>query len=122
MSIFKIAAICTLLTSVAFADEHEGHGDRPDKSEMKKALEASLKAADSDNNGELNLQEFKAFHADMQKIKELSKPSDEQKFKEIDADGNGSITKDEMKKHRKEHKSKKNDEEKSSNEYRKDKK
>ncbi len=103
MSILKIAAICTLLTSVAFAGEHSEH-NRSDKSEMKKAFETAFKTADTENNGSLNLTEFKAFHSEMEKMREANKPSDEQKFKEIDTDNSGTITKEEMKNHRKENK------------------
>ena len=105
MSILKIAAICTLFTSVAFAGEHDSHEKHgKNKGEMKKALETAFKNADTENNGSLNLTEFKAFHAEMEKMREEKRPSDEQKFKEIDTDNSGTITKEEMKNHRKENK------------------
>ena len=99
MSILKIAAVCTLLTSVSFAGEHDAHEkhDGKNKGEMK----AVFDAADKEKNGSLNLVEFKEFHAEMQKKREARKTSEEL-FKEIDTDNSGSVTQDEMKNHRKE--------------------
>ena len=97
MSILKIAAICTLLTSISHA-----HDGKHDKAEMKKASEELFAAADTEKNGSLTLSEFKTFHAEMQKKRERNKPSEEEMFKEIDTDNSGTVTKEEMKNHRKE--------------------
>ena len=118
MSILKIAAICTLLTSVSFAGEHHGHDGHHDKSQMKKAFEESFTAADKEKNGSLTLSEFKTFHAEMQKKREAKKPSEEEMFKEIDADANGVVTSEEVKNHWKNRK----DGDKSDKKDRKDKK
>ena len=128
MSILKIASVCMLLTSLSFAGEHEGHGDRPEKSEIKKGLEAAFKNADTENNGSLTLAEFKAFHTEMNKKREANKPSEEEMFKEIDTDSNGVVTSEEMKNHWKNHKDhdnkkhKKHDDDKSEKSERKDRK
>jgi len=99
MSILKIAAVCTLLTSVSFAGDYHGH-DGKNKGEMKAAFDA----ADKEKNGSLTLGEFKEFHSEMNKKREANKPSEEEMFKEIDTDSSGTITKEEMKNHRKENK------------------
>lgn len=123
MSILKIAAVCTLLTSVSFAGEHHGHDGQHNKAEMKKAFEESFATADKEKNGSLTLAEFKVFHDEMQKKREANKPSQEEMFKEIDTDSNGVVTSEEMKNHwknRKDHDGEKG--EKSERKDRKDKK
>ncbi len=114
MSILKIIAICTLLTSISYA-----HDGKHDKAEMKKASEELFAAADTEKNGSLTMSEFKTFHAEMQKKRERNKPSEEEMFKEIDTDNSGTVTKEEMKNHRKENKK---DGDKSDKKDRKDKK
>jgi len=127
MSILKIAAVCTLLTSVSFAGDYHGHDGQYNKAEMKKAFEESFAYADKEKNNSLTLVEFKAFHAEMNKKREANKPSEEEMFKEIDTDSNGVVTSEEMKNHwknRKDHdgkKSEKHDDE-SERKERKDKK
>ena len=128
MSILKITAFCTLLTSVSFAGSYHGHDGQYNKAEMKKAFEESFATADKEKNGSLTLAEFKAFHAEMNKKREANKPSEEEMFKEIDADSNGVVTSEEMKNHWKNHKDHdgkkggKHDDDKSEKSERKDRK
>jgi hypothetical protein len=127
MSILKITAFCTLLTSVSFAGYH-GHDGQYNKAEMKKAFEESFSMADKEKNGSLTLAEFKVFHAEMNKKREANKPSEEEMFKEIDTDSSGGVTSEEMKNHWKNRKDndnkkhKKHEDDKSEKSERKDRK
>jgi len=92
-------ALLTALSSFSYADYHYG---KYHKGEMKQIVKDAFQKADVEKNEQLNLEEYKAFRAELDKAREAKRPSQEEEFKQIDKDGSGFVTKEEIKKHHKE--------------------
>jgi Ca2+-binding EF-hand superfamily protein len=103
-----------VLTAVTVMAEE---GAKPERKDRSRHAEERFAAADTDSDGNISLPEFKALHAKrMEMIKKrmgdrfdaeraAKMPSSEEIYAKIDADGNKSVTKEEMSSaHKKRHK------------------
>ena len=97
--------LCVAVSSLAAegdAKGHEGHGKR---GKGGGDMAARFTAADTNGDGVLSLDEFKAMHAKRQeamkarlgdKYDATKEQSAEDLFKKLDTDGNGSVSKEEL--------------------------